>query len=452
MKKFLNHIHFLGIGGISQSAIALILKSQGHVVSGSDRVGSEVTKRLQKEGIDVCIGGVSSLIKDADMLVVSAAIADDDRELLLAKKLCKKIISRSQALGMLAGCYKNVISIAGSHGKTTTTAMISKIFCEAGLDPTVHIGGEVDFLDGNVRVGGDKFFITEACEYVDSFLSLKSDVSVILNVQKDHLDYFKTFENIKKSFKKFAGHTKKTGLVVYNADDENAKMNGRQKSIGYSVRENGVICAKNVKEYLPGKYEFDCFLLGKKLFKIRLGVFGKHNIQNALASISVALFYGVKAKYIKKALSDFSGVKRRFQHYPSFCGAEVYHDYAHHPTEIIATIDLAKSITKGDIYVVFQPHTFSRTKLLLNEFSTCFKGAKEVLVYKTYPARENKEAGVDQDGLAQAISQTGQMAKSFLNYEEMKKYLEERLKPCDTLLILGAGDIERVVPLVCERN
>lgn len=450
--KAIKHMHFLGIGGISQSALAIILKSKGYTISGSDKTESKVTKKLQCLGIDVCINGVSKCIKDSDIVIVSAAIADDDQELLLAQKLGKKIITRSQALGNLAGQYKHVISIAGCHGKTTTTAMISKIFCDAGLDPTIHIGGEVNFIDGNVRVGGNDFFITEACEYMDSFLSLKSDVSVILNIQKDHLDYFKNLNNIKRSFARFASHTKNGGLVVYCADDQNIKGYFGVRSVGFSLEGKGVISAENIKEYEPGKYSFNCKILSKKLCKIQLSVFGRHNIFNALAAICVALNFGIHVKTIKKSLLEFSGVKRRFQEYPSVNGAKVIHDYAHHPTEIISTLSAAKSITRGDIFVVFQPHTYSRTKLLLDEFSLCFSDAKEVIVYKTYPARENPQDGIDQKDLANALVLSGQKATSFTEYDEMKKYVMPKLKQGDTLLILGAGDIETFCDYFCKNN
>ncbi len=436
------HLHFLGIGGISQSALAIILKCKGYFITGSDRIDSAVVKKLQRSGIDVCVNSVSEYIKMADIIIVSAAISDDDKELVLAKKLGKKIITRSQALGLLAAQYKHVVSIAGCHGKTTTTAMIAKIFCDAGLNPTIHIGGEVDFIDGNVNVGGSDYFITEACEYMDSFLSLKSDVSVILNIQKDHLDYFKNLNNIKKSFSKFAQHTKKGGIVVYCADDPNVDNKYNGKSIGFSLSNNGVICAKNIKEYKLGKYSFNCYFLGKKLCNIQLGVFGRHNIYNAVAAICVALNFGISDKIIKSSLLDFCGVKRRFQEYPSINEARIFHDYAHHPAEIISAIKIAQSIAKGNIYVVFQPHTFSRTKLLLDEFTVCFNGVKEVFVYKTYPARERPKDGIDQDGLVKSLSEAGQKAKSYIEYSALKKDILSKLKEGDILLILGAGDIE----------
>ena len=442
MKGFFKRIHFLGIGGISQSALAIILKENGHFVSGSDRVASSVTQKLTQKGIDVCINGISSFIKDADLVIVSAAIAENDRELLFAKSLNKKIITRSETLGLVAKNYKNVISVAGSHGKTTTTAMVSKIFCDAGLNPTVHIGGEVDFIDGNVKVGAKDFFITEACEYVDSFLSLKSDVGVILNIQKDHLDYFKNLSNIKKSFAKFAHNTKKDGLIVYCADDENVNFKINNKSISYSAMGKGLLTAKNIKEYQSGRYSFDCCFLEKKLCKIKLGVFGKHNVLNALAAVAVALNYGVDLKIIKASLLNFKGVKRRFEEYPSVNGARVFHDYAHHPTEIKAIIELAKNMTENDVFVIFQPHTYSRTKLLIDEFVTCFRGAREILIYKTYPAREKPELGFDQTELSSRLLKAGEKSKSFIDYYSMKRYIQSQLKVGDILLILGAGDIE----------
>lgn len=439
MKKL--KIHFLGIGGISQSAIALILKSQGYFVSGSDRVRSRMVENLIAAQIPVCVNGISPDIEDADLIVVSAAIHPDDPEYALCEKLGKKIISRAKMLGILSREYQNVISIAGSHGKTTTTAMVAEIFIRAGLDPTVHVGGETIDIGGNVRIGGKKYFITEACEYVDSFLELKSDVSVILNIQSDHLDYFKTFENINRSFGKFAAHTKDGGLVVYLGDDENANKRYEQKSISFSISGHGVLEARNIKEYVKGKYKFDLYMLGTKLIKVRLGVYGHHNVYNALASIAVALNYGIDIGTIKDAIYHFGGVKRRFEECGTYHKAKIITDYAHHPTEIKATIELARRVTQGKLFVVFQPHTYSRTKTLLPDFLTCFSGSKEVLVYKVYAARETPDQGMDEKELARRLSLAGQKAFSFDDYNEMKEYLNSRIAPGDTILVLGAGDI-----------
>lgn len=444
-------VHFLGIGGISLSAIALILKDMGHFVSGSDCTKSAQTKKLEEFGIAVTIDGVSPFIKDADVIVRSASIHDDDKEFLLAKKLGKKVVSRAEALGLLAKEYKKVISISGSHGKTTTTGMVAKIFCDADKNPTIHVGGNLPFLNGNVRVGGKEFFITEACEYVNSFLELESDISVILNVQKDHLDFFKNFNNIKKAFRLFAEKTKESGLVVFNFDDTNSRMKFERKNISFSQSGNGVVCARNINEYVPGKFEFDCFFLGTKLGKIRLGVFGKHNISNALASICVALQENISFSTIQKSLFEFAGAKRRFEKFGDLFGTMLVHDYAHHPTEIRATISLAKEIVSGDVFVVFQPHTFSRTKLLLKDFKTCFHGAKEVMVFKTYSAREKSEEGMDQIALAKELVMSGENARAFDDYLSMLKHVFPRLKKGDMLLVLGAGDIESFLPFVKEK-
>lgn len=448
-KKY--RIHFLGIGGISQSAIALILKSKGHFVTGSDCTKNLQTKKLEEVGISVTIDGVSPFIKDADVIVQSASIHDDDKELMLAKKLGKRVISRAEALGFLSKKYEKVISISGSHGKTTTTGMIAKIFCDANKNPTVHVGGNLPFLNGNVRVGGKEFFITEACEYVNSFLEFESDIAVILNVQKDHLDFFKNFRNIKKSFNQFAKNTKSNGLVVFNFDDPNAHINFEQRNISFSQEGKGIVCAKNIKEYSKGKFEFDCHFLGTNLGKIRLGVFGKHNISNALASICVALQEGIEFSSIQKSLFEFEGAKRRFERFGDLFGTMLVHDYAHHPTEIRATISLAKEVVSGDIFVIFQPHTFSRTKLLLKEFKTCFRGAKEVLLFKTYSARENPEEGIDQNALARELVLSGEKASAFEDYLSMLKHVFPHLKKGDMLLVLGAGDIENFLPFVKEK-
>lgn len=442
MNKNIKNIHFLGIGGISQSALAIILKQKGFYVSGSDKTESEITKRLEKLNIPVCINDVSENLEKADLVVVTGAIKEDDKELTAVKKLGLNVVSRAKMLGILSRQYKYVISVAGTHGKTTTTGMISKIFIDAKLNPTIHIGGNMQEINGNVNVGSEDFFITEACEYQDSFLTLKSDVSVILNVQPDHLDYFKNFNNIKKSFKKFANNTKKQGVVIYNRDDENACLSYKHNVVSYSMNGLGVISAKNIKEYEKGRYQFSCYVLGSKLFNCKLNVYGKHNIYNALASISVALYYGIDKQIIKKALENFKGIKRRFEDYGEVNGVKVIHDYAHHPTEISAIINTAKSLTKKDVYVVFQPHTYSRTKLLYDEFLDCFNGAKETLIYKVYSAREKESDGINEKELARGLSLNGKTAFSFDNYQEMKEHILSKAKEGDILLVLGAGDIE----------
>lgn len=442
MNKNIKRIHFLGIGGISQSALAIILKAQGYKVSGSDKIESETTQKLEELGIPVCINSISKHLYCANLVVVTGAIKEDDKELILAKKLGLKIVPRAKMLGMITKQYKNVISVAGTHGKTTTTGMISKIFLDAKKNPTIHIGGNMQEIDRNVNVGEKEFFITEACEYQDSFLSLKSDVSVILNVQPDHLDYFKNFDNIKKSFKKFADNTKKNGVVVYNRDDENARLNYKQNVVSYSLDGFGVVSAKNIKEYEKGKYQFSCYVLGNMLFTCKLNVYGKHNVYNALASISVALYYGIDKQIIKKSLESFKGIKRRFEDYGFKNGVKIIHDYAHHPTEIQAIIKTTKGLTKKDVYVVFQPHTYSRTKLLYDEFLNCFKGAKEVLVYKVYSAREKESEGTNEKELARGLSLNGEKSFSFDNYKEMKESILSKVKEGDILLVLGAGDIE----------
>jgi len=440
MEKIKN-IHFLGIGGISQSALAIILKDFGYFVSGSDATNTRTIARLEEVGIPVTIGAVSPYIEKCDLVVVSAAIKDDDIELIKCKTLNKHIISRADALGFVSRKFRNVISVAGSHGKTTTTGMISKIFLEANKNPTIHIGGELNCIKSNVLVGNKDYFITEACEYVDSFLNLKSDVSVILNVQEDHMDYFKTFSNLKKSFTKFANKTKKGGLVVFNADDVNAYLKHSRLAVGFSVEGKGLVNAYNIKEYQKGKYCFNVKMLGLRLGKFKIGAYGKHNVYNALASIIVALYFGINLKDIKRGLYKFTGVKRRFELYGVKKGVMVVHDYAHHPTEIKATLDLAKRV-KRRVHIVFQPHTYSRTKALLDEFAYCFRGAESISVYKTYPAREDKSQGVDQNGLVSHIVKKGDVAYAFENYDKMLEHLTLRMYKGDMLLILGAGDIE----------
>lgn len=441
-------IHFLGIGGVSQSALALFFRYRGNFVSGSDICESENTRRLQSVGIPVEIAGVSSFLKDADIVVVSASIGENDKELLLAKSLNKTIVSRAKALAEFAKTFEKIICVSGTHGKTTTTGMIAKIFCDAGKNPTVHVGGSFDFLNGNFLIGGSKYFITEACEYKDGFLNFESDISVVLNVQKDHMDYFKTLENLQNSFRKFANQTKQGGLVVCNADDFSDFCNLHAKVLGVSVCGKGDFCAENINEYEPGKYEFDCVFQNENLGRVRLGVFGLHNVSNALSAICVALNENIDFCVIQQSLLNFRGAKRRFEDCGELFGTKLVLDYAHHPTEIRATIGLAKQVVCGDVFVVFQPHTYSRTKLLLDDFKTCFSLAKEVLVFKTYGAREQPQEGVDHIVLAREIEKNNPKSKAFESYVEMLKYVFPKLKPGDMLLVLGAGDIDGFLTFV----
>ncbi len=446
MKSFKNkRIHFVGIGGISLSALACFVKNQGAIVSGSDLKKTKVTDDLEARGIKIFVGHRSQNVCGVDVVFFSGAIGDDNPEIEQAMALGIPTFSRAWLLGKIAEGYKNVIAVSGSHGKTTTTGMIASCLLGAKKDPTIHIGGVMKSLNSNFKIGGENYFVTEACEYKDSFLSIKNQaISCVLNVQEDHMDYFKTKNNLQKSFQIFIKNTNKNGICVINADDEyleNFLENDKMLAFGIKNR-HAFVRAKSIRECKWSRFSFDLFVGEKKTVRIKLPVVGRHQIYNALACVAVCLHLGLSVEEIKCGLENFSGIKRRFERVGDVNGATIFHDYAHHPTEIQANIKATKKFTKGKVFVVFQPHTFSRTRDLWKEFVTCFDGADEVCIFKIYPAREYPIDGIDEKSLSEAIGFCGVKSTSLSSFGELKEYLNARCREKDVVLILGAGDIE----------
>ncbi len=434
-------VFFIGIGGISMSGLAIMLKSRGHEIAGSDETLSNITEKLNSAGIKVYHGHNESNIKGYDTIVYTAAISDNNPELINARKLGKQVISRAELLGIISRSFKTTIAISGSHGKTTTTAMISSIMIDANKKPSVHIGAEFDKIKGNVLVGGKDIFITEACEYKDSFLKVKSNISVILNVQPDHLDYFKSFSNEILSFKKFAENSK--GIVIINDDDENSEniQSCLSTIITYSCRHHADYQAKNFKMDSLGCYSFDCIEYGRFLGRFHLSVKGRHNIYNALAAIIIARQFDINYYDISKSLKNFYGAKRRFEQVGFINGASVIHDYAHHPTEIKSSIEIARSISKGRVITVFQPHTYSRTRDLFDDFAKVLSSSDEVIMYPIYAAREDPILGITSDKLSERINKLKTKSFCIKSYDEIYDHIKSISKSGDVVLIVGAGDI-----------
>ncbi len=438
---FGKNIYIIGIGGISLSALAVMLLQKNYYVFGSDEKESLETEKLRNLGAKIYIGHNSNNIQpNIDLVVYSAAISETNVELLRARELGIKIITRSEMLGIIASEYNCVISVAGTHGKTTTTGMLSSIFLNSGLNPTIHIGGNFDKINGNVFAGGTSHFITEACEYVDSFLSLKSSYAIILNIQKDHMDYFKTIINLYNSFQKFANNTNKNGFLLINADDKlSNKINCACNKVTFGIDNNADFKAENIKLGNNGKYSFDCYYKGEYVCNFELGVYGKHNIYNALASIAASFLENIDIDIIKQSLFEFNGVNRRFQSVGKINNATVIHDYAHHPREIEASIETAREIFSGKIFCVFQPHTYTRTQTLWSEFCKCFKNADTTILYPIYPARECEIEGVTSELLSEQLVKTQSIY--FDQYDQIYGYLKKNVKSGDVVLVLGAGDI-----------
>ncbi len=452
IKKFKN-IHMIGIGGVSMSGIAAILNNWGFNVTGSDMFDSEAIQSLQKKGIQISIGHNLEYVANSDIVVYSAAIKQDDPEMVEAKKLNIKTIERADFLGELTRCYKNTICISGTHGKTTTTSMVSLCFLEGLKDPSIQVGAYLKQIDGNYKVGNSEHFIIEACEYVESFLKFTPKAEIILNIDNDHLDYFKTFENIKKAFIKYTKLLPSDGLLVINADDTNCldlPNYTSAKTITYGIQnEKANYVAKNIKFNEDGFASFDVYNNGKLLDNIQLSVPGIHNVLNALACISLCTQYDISINTIKIALSKFTGAHRRFEYKGKINGkASVYDDYGHHPTEIKATANSLVNKKYNESWVIFQPHTYSRTINLLDDFASALSVFDNIVVLDIYAAREKNTYGISSKDLANKIISLGKKAKYIPDFEECVSYVKENVNDNDIVITLGAGTVTKIGPML----
>ncbi len=438
-------IHFIGIGGISMSGLAHVCINLGYEVSGSDKTMSSSLQKLINEGATVYIGhDESQLSIDTDLVVYTAAVKEDNPELSKARKLNLNIIDRAQFLGDIMKKYENSIAIAGTHGKTTTTSMTTVVFNANNEDPTVLVGGNLSVIGGNVRIGDSEVFITEACEYVDSFLKFYPKIAIILNLEEDHLDYFSGLEQIQTSFAKFASQVKQDGYIIANGDDENiikALENVDKTKIYFGRNEN---CQALIHDeiYNPSGYAtFSLSMEGKSIGRFTLQVPGKHNVLNATAAILSAYVSNLPLTAIKDGIESYSGVGRRFEYKGEVNGIKVYDDYAHHPTEVAATLSAAKMIKHHILYTVFQPHTYTRTKELLDRFAVSFQDSDVVIISDIYASREKDPGNIHSRDLVEAIKKSGKDALYLGSLDEVQNYLGSVLKPEDIVFTIGAGDV-----------
>ena len=451
--KDINKIHMIGIGGISMSAIALVLKKYGYIITGSDKSEGDMINVLEENGITVFIGSNAELVKDADVVVYTSAINQHDPEFVRAKSLNIPTYERAQFLGLLLQCYEKPICICGTHGKTTTTSMLSKIFIDAGLDPNVQVGSKFKALnDLNYRIGESEYFILESCEYVDSFLNFPHHTATVLNIDEDHLDYFSGIEEIKASFKKFILMLPKDGILVINYDDincmsvlEEVRKDLEKKNVKiytFSLSEpQADVYAKNISCNIKGFYSFD-IVYKNEIQKFYLTVPGSHTVYDAIAAIATSVAHGVKLNQMEKSLNEFCGAKRRFEYKKTLeNNVLVYDDYAHHPTEIKATLSAAKQKEHNRIISVFQPHTYSRTKELFDDFATSFSNSDIAIFADIYAAREIDDGTVSSKMLTDKVNENGTKALYLPTFEEIANYLKENTKPNDIILTIGAGNI-----------
>ena len=441
------HIHFMGIGGISMSGFAELLHSMGFTISGSDSQESKITEHLESIGIQVMYGQkASNISSDIDLVVYTAAISKDNEEYIAAVQAGIPMMDRAEMVGQVMTNYKSAIAISGTHGKTTTTSMLSHIFLAGDLDPTISVGGILKAIHGNLRIGKSDTFITEACEYTNSFLKFHPTISIILNIEEDHLDFFKDLDDIRNSFRLFAERLpEKDGLLVINGDIENYSeitKNLDCNVLTYSLENPSCnYSASHISYDELGKGEFDVLENGVPIGHIKLNVLGKHNISNALSAIAVARHLQIPMEVIQSGLLSFEGTDRRFEYKGEVGGVTIIDDYAHHPTEIRATLEAAKKYPHKTTWCVFQPHTYTRTRAFLNEFAEALSAADKIVLAKIYAAREKDPGDISSKDLQKKLKELGKEVYYFEEFEEIENLLLENCVPGDLLITMGAGNV-----------
>lgn len=438
------------------SGLAEILASQGYIITGSDMRGSPITQKLEKMGIKVTIGHFADNVTGADLIVYTAAVKSSNPEMVAAGQTGIPCIDRATLLGEIMRGYPESIAVSGTHGKTTTTSMISMIMLEEGLDPTIHIGGELAQIGGTTRIGKSDYFIAEACEYAGSFLKFHPHLAVILNVDFDHADYYKDLEHVRAAFASFARLIPKDGcLLGYGDDPAVAALMGQAscKKVTFGLQsEKNDWSATGISFDDLGCAKYTLLQHGKPAAEIKLKVPGIHNVSNSIAAIAACSIMGCSLSSAVKALQKFVGTHRRFELKGICDGITVVDDYAHHPTEVAATLKAARNCARSRIWCVFQPHTYSRTKSLMDEFSTSFKDADIVIVTDIYAARETDTGEVNSGMLADRISSTGKQVIYIRDFESIVEYLDKNTISGDLIITMGAGDIYKTGELFLEAH
>nr|WP_290462242.1 UDP-N-acetylmuramate--L-alanine ligase [Acutalibacter muris] len=441
-------LHFVGIGGSGMCPMAELLMNKGYEISGSDMNESDTLDRVKGWGIPVFMGHSAGNIGDAEAVVYTAACRADNPELVAARERGVPTLERSVMLGMLTAKYPRLLAVSGTHGKTTTTSMLTQIFIEAGADPSAIIGGKLPLINSNCRVGGSDTIICEACEYVDTFLQLHPAVSLLLNIEPDHLDYFKTLENIVKSFRQFAMQTDR--LLVVNAGNESVMkaVAGLHKEIvTFGLKEGCDYYPAELNEEPSACEDFTLMHRGRALGRVNLAVPGRHNMLNALAAAAAAHSLGIEAEKICSALEHFGGVHRRFEILGQFEGVTVADDFAHHPTELTAVLSSAMRMGYRQVWAVFQPHTYSRTYTFLNDFAKALSLPDHLVMTEILAVREENIYGIQTSDLAAKVPGS----VWFQSFEEIAGYVMKEAQAGDLILTLGGGDIYKCANLIVER-
>lgn len=446
-------IHFIGIGGISMSGFAEYLHNLGFKVSGSDSHKSKITEHLRSLGIEVYYGQRrANITQDLDAVIYTAAIGSDNEEFIAFNDMGIPSLDRAQLIGQLMQNFDDPIAISGTHGKTTVTSMLSLIFVEGNLDPTISIGAMLDAIGGNMRMGKTEHFITEACEYMNSFLEFNPKKGVILNIDEDHLDFFKDLDDIRRSFRLFAQRIPKDGQLYINGEIPNYEE--ITKDLDCEVLTYGIsdpafntsnlsfdIAADNIQSFNMSGHSFDLYYKGKYIERIILNVIGIHNISNSLPAIAIGIQEQIPIEAIKNTMMNFKGADRRFEYKGTIGGVKIVDDYAHHPTEITATLTSAKGYTDNNLWCVFQPHTYSRTRRHLKDFAEALTFADKIVLADIYPSREKDPGDISSMDLVGELNALGKEVYYFPSFDEIENFLLENCIHGDLLITMGAGDI-----------
>ena len=444
-------VHFTGIGGISMSGFAELLLSKGFRVTGSDRKTSDVAKALEDKGAVIYYGEqrASNVAPDTDVLIFTAAVHPDNPELVFAKENEIPCIERGKLAGDVMNHFKRNFSVAGTHGKTTVTSMLACVLIEAGLDPTVSVGGIIPSIGGNMRIGNGSDMVIESCEYTDSFLNFHPTHAIITNIEAEHLDYFKTFERMQESFVKFAELLPEDGLLVYNkeiSDAEKIFANIKCPKVTYSVKDSTAdFYGTDISYDNMGRPSFDLYENGRKLGRVSLKVIGEHNVANACGTIGMAVRSGIAFDTAVRAVESYTGTGRRFEKKGEIGGVTIIDDYAHHPTEIGATLEAAQRYPHKKLFVVFQPHTYSRTAQFLDRIAEALSYADTIVLTDIYAARETNTYNVSSDDILDILkTKYGKDAYHFSSFSDIETFLLENCSTGDLLITMGAGDVVKI--------
>ena len=450
----IKHVHMIGIDGISMSGLAEILLNLGYEVSGSDIKTSGKTEKLKTLGAKIYPYHSGENITGSDLVVYTAAIKGENPEIIKARELGIPMIDRAALLGQIMKKYPFSIAVSGTHGKTTTTSMVTTIMITSGFNPTVHIGAELEAIGGTTKIGGDRYFVAEACEYYGSFLKFHPFLGIILNIEFDHADYFRDIEHVKDTFRKFASQVPENGFLVACADDMNSSAILESVScnrITFGLHSKSAMwSAKEVRFDDRGCASFTLIMKGEEMGEIKLNVPGIHNVNNALAAIAACYTLGCDIKSIRQGLLNFNGAHQRFEMKGVIDGIKVIDDYAHHPSEIKATLKAAVNLNHSRVWCVFQPHTYTRTKFLLDEFASSFTDADMIVVSDIYAAREADNGEVHSRMLVDRIRANGKEAVYISGFDDIVDYLKDNTSPGDLVITMGAGNINKVGEMFLE--